>query len=86
MIAVVVLPSGGDGPVIRMERLLPSSRRWAASIVRSVLKDSRVVGDSSPGGRAARRFSRGPIPQRRSPSVNVRARFSLGTRASIGRL
>jgi hypothetical protein len=36
LIAVVVLPSEGDGPVTRTERLLPSSRRCAASIVRSV--------------------------------------------------
>ena len=84
--AVVVLPSWGDGPVIRMERPSLSAPRWAASIVRSVLNDSSVMGDSSPGGRACRRFSRGPNPQRRSPNENVRARFSLGTRARIGRL
>ena len=36
LIAVVVLPSDGDGPVTRIERLLPSSRRWAASVARSV--------------------------------------------------
>ena len=38
--AVVVLPSWGDGPVIRIERPSRSAPRCAASIVRSVLKDS----------------------------------------------
>ena len=76
LIAVVVLPSEGDGPVTRMERLSLSARRWAASIVRSVLKDSSVVGDSSPGGRARRTLLARPEPPAAFPE-RERARALL---------
>ena len=55
LIAVVVLPSEGDGPVTRTERLLPSSRRCAAEH-----RAQRAVGLERRRGQLARR-QRAPL-------------------------
>ena len=85
--AVVVLPSDGEGPVTSTERLAPSVGFEAAIMARSVLKASMVPGESCPGDSALRCRRRGPRPsRRRSPTVKVRARRSRGMRPRIGRL
>ena len=69
LIAVVVLPSDGDGLVTRIDVEPASWPREAASVARSVRYASIVDGDSDSGASA-------PAPC---------ARASFGMRARIGR-